>query len=456
MEPRRLNLGTGAMELGPFFACNFKAQSPSQPASPCFGLACVAPVFNPPYFDFNVLLTLTRITPMALAVRRYILRSNCSSCSLRSPPISSQLRCRRIHSIAQRCFHRSSSIRKDDAPANASSQAVSLPTTRRSKHSKASPQSRKPNQNPDEATMHERLVEKLAETGDVEGTFRKFGLDPNSLSAQERKSVNQLVAQVADISRRDSKLDQLAEAMELNVDNPDGMEEVVRRLGIDSHELMAPPSEEERGILAEQGVNPNDAYALERAALKSMAQDGQKSPYRIEDITDDIEALPNLPNRELPGFWNDDKSEDLGPDEEFNQDELPTSGHIELDLHREIREYARLMVWELPLLSSKCLHLHLMRKSNPEQNSDVPTTLLLPTNPSVSATRPTWAKTIRPNPKSSSPSRPRTCLSTLTPSNAPSSSSWLASDTTLPQTQSRCPATHSRRPHRISATWGIR
>jgi hypothetical protein len=58
--------------------------------------------------------------------------------------------------------------------------------------------------------------------------------------------------------------------------------------------------------------------------------------------------------REKPGFWNYEDDEDMGEDEVFQQDDLPRAGHQELELKREIRKYARMMVWELPLLSSKC------------------------------------------------------------------------------------------------------
>jgi hypothetical protein len=59
------------------------------------------------------------------------------------------------------------------------------------------------------------------------------------------------------------------------------------------------------------------------------------------------------PERQAPGFWNYEDDEGLSPDEVFRNDELPRKGHQELHLKQEIREYARYMIWELPLLSSK-------------------------------------------------------------------------------------------------------
>ena len=55
------------------------------------------------------------------------------------------------------------------------------------------------------------------------------------------------------------------------------------------------------------------------------------------------------------GFFNDSEEEPelTGEDEEFEGDDLNELGHAELDRHREMRHYARLAAWEMPLLSSE-------------------------------------------------------------------------------------------------------
>jgi hypothetical protein len=58
-------------------------------------------------------------------------------------------------------------------------------------------------------------------------------------------------------------------------------------------------------------------------------------------------------DKEEPGFWNyGQENADVGEDEEFQGDDLPSAGHAELEQHRELREYARLAAWELPMLHS--------------------------------------------------------------------------------------------------------
>ena len=53
------------------------------------------------------------------------------------------------------------------------------------------------------------------------------------------------------------------------------------------------------------------------------------------------------------GFWAEGE-EDGGPDDDYYGDDLNTMGHGELEQHRELREYARLAAWDLPLLSRMC------------------------------------------------------------------------------------------------------
>lgn len=57
------------------------------------------------------------------------------------------------------------------------------------------------------------------------------------------------------------------------------------------------------------------------------------------------------------GFWAEGE-ESMGPDEDYFGDDLTSHGHGELQQHRELREYARLIAWELPLLSRTFYSFH--------------------------------------------------------------------------------------------------
>jgi small subunit ribosomal protein S35 len=50
------------------------------------------------------------------------------------------------------------------------------------------------------------------------------------------------------------------------------------------------------------------------------------------------------------GFWSEGE-ESMGPDDDYYGDDITSHGHGELQQHRDLREYARLIAWELPLLS---------------------------------------------------------------------------------------------------------
>lgn len=80
----------------------------------------------------------------------------------------------------------------------------------------------------------------------------------------------------------------------------------------------------------------------------------------------EIENLANQVEREEPmrfndeperrrGFWAEDDGDEFAlvedGDEAFNDDEITSMAHAEVELHREIREYARIAAWDMPLLS---------------------------------------------------------------------------------------------------------
>lgn len=55
-----------------------------------------------------------------------------------------------------------------------------------------------------------------------------------------------------------------------------------------------------------------------------------------------------------PGLFamGEEEEQDSGEDPVFEGDDIPSLGHGELEQHREMRHYARLAAWEMPLLSS--------------------------------------------------------------------------------------------------------
>lgn len=74
------------------------------------------------------------------------------------------------------------------------------------------------------------------------------------------------------------------------------------------------------------------------------------------ETDEDFEIEEDDKRKASMGFWAEGE-ESMGPDEDYYGDDLTSHGHGELQQHRELREYARLIAWELPLLSRTSLLL---------------------------------------------------------------------------------------------------
>ena len=101
-----------------------------------------------------------------------------------------------------------------------------------------------------------------------------------------------------------------------------------------------------------------DLEALDPSVLSELAKQGKQGlpwhPDMKMDRDEDFEI--EEPERWKSGFWAEGE-ESLGPDEDFFGDDITSHGHGELEQHRELREYARLIAWELPLLNRTSLYL---------------------------------------------------------------------------------------------------
>ena len=76
-----------------------------------------------------------------------------------------------------------------------------------------------------------------------------------------------------------------------------------------------------------------------------------QAAYETSQTVPDTEAVIK---RIKPGLFSMGEAEeqDSGEDGEFEGDDITSLGHGELEQHREMRHYARIAAWEMPLLSS--------------------------------------------------------------------------------------------------------
>lgn len=101
------------------------------------------------------------------------------------------------------------------------------------------------------------------------------------------------------------------------------------------------------------------------------------------------------------GFWAEGE-ESMGPDEDYYGDDLTSHGHGELQQHRELREYARLIAWELPLLSRTFGNIpDGKHRLTSHQISPSPSHPPQQQRPFASGTPRTWANRTQPATKSS-------------------------------------------------------
>lgn len=109
-------------------------------------------------------------------------------------------------------------------------------------------------------------------------------------------------------------------------------------------------------------------------------------------------------------FWNDEELDtdyiaDETGDDDFEENDITAMSHGKLEEHREAREYARLAVWDMPLLSSKSLLCRPRRCPAAEHPLTAWQSLPSRSKPHPrntccgSDTRRTWANSIRPRPR---------------------------------------------------------
>ncbi|KAL8804700.1 MAG: hypothetical protein Q9182_002392 [Xanthomendoza sp. 2 TL-2023] len=73
----------------------------------------------------------------------------------------------------------------------------------------------------------------------------------------------------------------------------------------------------------------------------------------VYDISRETPRQRHIPPKIKPGLMamGEMDEQDSGEDEDFDGDDITSTAHGELEQHREIREYARIAAWEMPMLS---------------------------------------------------------------------------------------------------------
>ncbi|KAJ4302560.1 37S ribosomal protein S24, mitochondrial [Collariella sp. IMI 366227] len=118
------------------------------------------------------------------------------------------------------------------------------------------------------------------------------------------------------------------------------------------------------GEVLQQMAYDETLTVAQRARARQLLEDYRKVPAADlaqlssaqRQITAEMAPLRRPVRIKKDSFWNEEESDaDLITDEigedDFEEDDIMAMGHAKLEEHREFREYARIAVWEMPLLS---------------------------------------------------------------------------------------------------------
>lgn len=126
-------------------------------------------------------------------------------------------------------------------------------------------------------------------------------------------------------------------------------------------------SKEERSMYDLMSAEERTAFDDENRRLVAEYNDVEKRREAFAELDRKVNAIDKEEDirfedvrPKIKGFWAEDDPDELAQvedgDEEINDDEITSMAHAEMELHREMREYARIAAWDMPMLSSKIHH----------------------------------------------------------------------------------------------------
>jgi small subunit ribosomal protein S35 len=111
---------------------------------------------------------------------------------------------------------------------------------------------------------------------------------------------------------------------------------------------------EEETAAAQLARLVTDLKALDPSVVSDALRKGQRGvPFGTDfelEKDEDFDIEEDDKRKIASGFWAEGE-ESMGPDEDYFGDDLTSHGHGELAQHRQLREYNRLVAWEMPLLN---------------------------------------------------------------------------------------------------------
>ena len=135
-----------------------------------------------------------------------------------------------------------------------------------------------------------------------------------------------------------------------------------RQFSITPFRPNEPPKESEPAGETAASAPKVTAGETSESALEEFNEEDELDPKIVQELEQDAAQL----DKEVPinfteggrkprmGFWGMDEDDDMAQveDEEIRDDAITSMAHAELIEHREQREYARVIAWDMPSLAS--------------------------------------------------------------------------------------------------------
>lgn len=125
------------------------------------------------------------------------------------------------------------------------------------------------------------------------------------------------------------------------------------------------PRQIAQSIVHDEEVDARVARSLESSLASITGSDLVKKNQ--DEIDKAARPLRQMVKPMKDAFWDDEEPDpDLitnDDNDEFDENDMTDIAHAKLEEHREQREYARIAIWDMPLLASKCRPVPWWRES---------------------------------------------------------------------------------------------
>lgn len=132
-----------------------------------------------------------------------------------------------------------------------------------------------------------------------------------------------------------------------------------------AEEVSPEELEQMKELLGGKPGDPIGLYNHLMALAESLAGGKDMDPTIMDELERDIEGEEDVDfpvdvlSRRDTGWFADDEADDEfamaeDGDDDIDDSHITSVAHSQLEVHREVREYTRVVAWDMPLLTSTC------------------------------------------------------------------------------------------------------